>query len=112
MRGVAWHMQQRYLAAIRYTEAFTPPFRQVNRLQAMAMASFPVIALCNEHTKHSQLYGSLGTIAMFMNNALHPTLLGNQRRGAERLHFNTPKTSVDKGLETKYRTEHRKNVVC
>jgi hypothetical protein len=105
-------MQQRYLAAIRYTEAFTPPFREVNRLQAMAMASFPVIALCDEDTKHSQLYGSLGTIAMCMNNALHPTLLENQRRGLERSHPNTPKTSTDKGFETKSRTEHRKNVVC
>lgn len=105
-------MQQRYLAAIRYTEAFTPPFREVNRLQAMAMASFPVIASCNEHTKHSQLYGSLGTIAICMNNALHPTLLGNQRREVERLHSNTPKTSTDKEFETKSRTEHRKNVVC
>jgi len=105
-------MQQRYLAAIRYTEAFTPPFRRVNRLQAMAMASFPVIASRNEHTNHSQLYGSLGTIAICMNNALHPTLLGNQRREVERSHSNTPKTSTDKGFETKSRTEHRKNVVC
>lgn len=105
-------MQQRYLAAIRYTEAFTPPFREVSRLQAMAMASFPVIASCNEHTKPSQLYGSLGTIAICMNNALHPTLPGNQRREVERSHSNTPKTSTDKGFETKSRTEYRKNVVC